>query len=391
MFYGLLDLSFWQYVIVFFILTHITFIAITLYLHRCQAHRAIELHPIFSHFCRFWLWLTTGMVTDEWVAVHRKHHAYSDKRGDPHSPKVFGIKTVFFQGAELYRSAAKDKDMVKKFSQGTPNDWLERNVYRRFPYLGIGILFIIDIVLLGIPGITFWALQMMWTPLCAAGIVNGIGHYWGYRNYECSDAARNIIPLGILLAGEELHNNHHTYGTSAKFSLKWWELDIGWQYIKFLTLCRLAKIRRVAPKLQLIANKSTIDLETLKTIINNRFQVITHYGKEVMLPMLASEKLKASVASQKLLKRGRKLLLRDNSLIDSKGILYLTELLAQRENLRKAYDFRQRLQAIWQQTSATQYELIAALQEWCKQAEASGIEALQQFAIRLKGYSVALT
>ena len=232
--YGLLNLSFWGYVVALLILTHITIVGVTVYLHRSQAHRALELHPAISHFFRFWIWLTTGMETKKWVSIHRKHHAKCETEEDPHSPQTRGIKKVFFEGAELYRAEAKNQDTMTRYGQGTPDDWLERHVYTQHSAAGVALMFVIDIVLFGIPGITIWALQMLWIPLFAAGVVNGIGHYWGYRNFECPDASRNILSLGAFIGGEELHNNHHTFPTSAKFSVKWWEFDLGWVYIRFI-------------------------------------------------------------------------------------------------------------------------------------------------------------
>lgn len=290
MIYGVLNLSFWGYVIATIVLTQITIAAVTIYLHRYQTHRALTLHPVVSHFFRLWLWLTTGMVTAEWVAIHRKHHATTDVEGDPHSPKVLGIKKVFWQGAELYREASKDRGMIKKYSHGTPNDWVERNVYSRFSSKGILIMLLADLLLFGIPGLTIWAIQMMWIPLHAAGVVNGIGHYWGYRNFECPDAATNIFPWGFWIGGEELHNNHHTFASSAKFSVKWWEFDIGWMYIRLLSFLKLAKVKKLPPKLAMEEGKLHVDLETVKAVVSNRFQVMSYYYKHVVRPILKMEK-----------------------------------------------------------------------------------------------------
>jgi len=233
---GLLQLPWWGYIVLILTLTQITVLGVTIYLHRCQAHRALELHPIVSHFFRFWLWLTTGMVTKEWTAIHRKHHAKVETKDDPHSPVALTIKKVFFEGAELYRKEAKNKETMERYGEGTPDDWIEKNLYSRHSALGISLMLVIDLVLFGAMGLTVWALQMAWIPLFAAGVVNGIGHYWGYRNFECKDASRNIIPFGLFIGGEELHNNHHAFATSAKFSSKWWEWDTGWFLIRALQL-----------------------------------------------------------------------------------------------------------------------------------------------------------
>ena len=244
---GILDMPWWGYVIATFAMTHVTIAAVTIYLHRHSAHRALDLHPIVSHFFRFWLWLTTGMVTKEWTAIHRKHHAKVETIEDPHSPIALGIKKVLLEGSELYRAESKNMETMEKYGKGTPDDWIERNLYTRHSWQGVGVMMIIDLVLFGPIGLTIWAIQMLWIPINAAGIINGVGHYWGYRNYTCEDASTNIVPWGILIGGEELHNNHHAYGTSAKFSAKWYEFDLGWLYIRTLETIGLARVRRVAP------------------------------------------------------------------------------------------------------------------------------------------------
>ncbi|KTD07403.1 transposase [Legionella jamestowniensis] len=387
MIYGVLNLSFWGYVLATIILTQITIAAVTIYLHRHQTHRALTLHPIISHFFRFWLWLTTGMVTAEWVAIHRKHHATTDIEGDPHSPKVLGLKKVFWQGAELYKEASKDKEMIAKYSHGTPNDWIERNVYSRFSSRGILLMFLVDLFLFGLPGITVWALQMMWIPLHAAGVVNGIGHHWGYRNFECPDAATNIFPFGFWIGGEELHNNHHTFASSAKFSVKWWEFDIGWLYIRCLCFLKLAKVKKLPPKLAREEGKLHVDLETVRAVVSNRFHVMSQYYKRVVRPIIKDEKRSVAQASDKhLLQRAGRLLRLQDSLLTPRAKAGLQALLASREQLRVVYSFRQSLQNIWLKTASSQKELVEALQQWCKQAEESGLEVLHQFAQQLKGY-----
>lgn len=384
--FGILDLPWWGYIVVLLTLTQLTILSVTIYLHRCQAHRALELHPIVSHFFRFWLWMTTGMITKAWTAIHRKHHAKVETDEDPHSPITKGIKIVFFEGAELYRKEAKNLETLEKYGQGTPDDWIERHLYSRWSALGISLMLIINLVLFGAIGLTIWALQMAWIPFFAAGVVNGIGHYWGYRNFECKDASRNIIPLGLFIGGEELHNNHHAYGTSAKFSAKWWEFDLGWGVIRSLQALRLATPKRVLPKLTVQPTKTAVDTDTLKAIITYRFQVMARYTREVILPALKEEKKRASKTSGMLLSRARTVLIRDSSIMKASQKMRLASVLDNFQSLRVVYQFRIGLQEIWNRSAASQKELLEALQEWCQQAEATGIDALCRFAHRLKTY-----
>lgn len=388
MVFGYLNLSFWGYVLAIMILTQITIAAVTIYLHRHQTHKALTLHPIVSHFFRFWLWLTTGMVTADWVAIHRKHHATTDVEGDPHSPVVLGIKKVFWEGAELYRAARKDKEMVAKYSHGTPKDWLERNLYSRHSAKGVTLMLLLDLFFFGVPGLTVWAIQMIWIPFHAAGVVNGIGHYWGYRNYECPDAATNIIPWGFWIGGEELHNNHHTFASSAKFSVKWWEFDIGWMYIRILSFFRLAKVKKLPPKLARDEGKLHVDIDTVKAVISNRFQVMSNYYKSVIRPILQYEKNNSieTKEDKKLFQRAGRLLRREDRLLNTKAKTRLQRLLDAREQLRVVYSYKQSLQNVWLKTASSQKELIEALQQWCRQAEESGLDVLRQFAQQLKGY-----
>ncbi|KTD64659.1 DesA family fatty acid desaturase [Legionella spiritensis] len=388
MLYGVLNLSFWGYVLATLVLTQITIAAVTIYLHRNQTHRALTLHPVISHFFRFWLWLTTGMVTAQWVAIHRKHHATTDVEGDPHSPKVLGLKKVFWQGAELYKAAAGDREMIEKYSHGTPTDWIERNLYSRFSARGILLMFLADLVLFGIPGITIWAIQMMWIPVHAAGVVNGIGHHWGYRNFECPDAATNIIPWGFWIGGEELHNNHHTFASSAKFSVKWWEFDLGWFYIRCLSFLGLAKVKKLPPRLAMEEGKLHVDLDTVRAVVSNRFQVMSYYYKRVVRPILKIEKQTAieTSADKKLFQRAGRLLRLQENLLSPRAKSRLHALLASREKLRVVYHYRQSLQNIWLKTATSQKELVEALQNWCKQAEESGLDVLKQFAQQVKGF-----
>ncbi|HLF66291.1 MAG TPA: fatty acid desaturase, partial [Gammaproteobacteria bacterium] len=385
-----LDLPWWAYIVVALVLTHITTLCITLFFHRAQAHRALDLHPIVSHFCRFWLWFTTSMVTKRWVAVHRKHHAYCETENDPHSPHVYGIKQVFWLGAELYGMESKNKETLERFGAGTPDDWLERNLYTPRDMWGIIILLALELLLFGVPGLAIWSVQMMWSPMAAAGVVNGIGHFWGYRNFECKDASTNVSPLGILLCGEELHNNHHTYGTSAKFSVRWFEFDLGWVYIKLLSYLKLAKPKRIPPTPHLLQYKDNIDLDTVKAVFLNRFEVMAHYAREVIAPVWSQERNHSLKTLHKDLgRRIKRLLIREQSLVDAATQQRLAEALSLSPSLQVVYEFRNRFQAIWEQTSASQKELLDALQAWCKEAEATGIEALKNFAQSLQRYTLA--
>lgn len=388
MIFGLLNLSVWGDIGVTLVLTQITIACVTIYLHRCQAHRALELHPMISHFFRFWLWMTTGMVTKEWVAIHRKHHANTDVEGDPHSPKVYGIRKVFWEGAELYRAAAKDSKMVEKYSHGTPNDWVERHVYSRYPIGGVSIMLILNLILFGAPGLTMWAVQMLWIPVHAAGVINGIGHYFGYRTFQSQDVSTNIVPWGIWVGGEELHNNHHAFASSAKFSIRWWEFDIGWFYIRCLSFLGLAKVKKVAPKLVRDKNKNQIDLDTVKAVIANRFQVMSEYYRRVIRPVVNLEKQTPAIEAdyKRLLKSAGRLLVCSERSLSQVASERLQLILARFERLKLVYQHGKGLQNIWLKTARSQKEIVDALQQWCKQAEASGLEVLQEFSQRMKQY-----
>lgn len=387
---GLLNLSFWQYVVVTLILTHITIASVTIFLHRHQAHRALTLHPVVSHLFRFWLWLTTGMVTREWVAVHRKHHAKCETPDDPHSPIVYGIWRVLFRGVGLYRTAALDPAVSAQFGKGTPDDWLERKVYSRFRFTGVFVMLGIDLVLFGVPGLFMWLVQMVWIPFWAAGVINGVGHYWGYRNFETADASRNIAPIGILIGGEEFHNNHHAYGYSAKLANKWWELDIGWVYIRLLEMLGLASVRRVSPKTTFAPGKDGIDLDTLRAIVANRFHVLKLYAGSVIAPVLrgdASEET-AAVPPNELARVHRLVISGDEAFADPRTRQWLDVALECNQTLRTVYEFKARLASLWaQQAGKTDSDRLKRLQAWCAEAEASGIRVLREFAQRLQGYS----
>lgn len=383
---GLLNLSLWGYTGAALVLTHVTIVAVTVYLHRHQAHRALELHPVISHFFRFWLWLTTGMKTREWVAIHRKHHAKCETEEDPHSPQVLGLNKVLWQGAELYRKEATNSATLEKYGSGTPDDWMERRVYSRFPFLGIVLMFLLDLVLFGIAGITVWAVQMVWIPFWAAGVINGIGHYRGYRNYECRDAATNIIPWGIIVGGEELHNNHHTYASSARLSSKWWEFDIGWMYIRSLELVGLARVKRVAPRPVTDPVKVTIDKDTLQAVVRNRFQVMARYCKEVLSPVVKEELRRANMPGKKLIRRSQKILVREDALLSETARRQRESVLGYSENIHLTYQFKRQLESIW--NSGNSEHSLEALRQWCKDAEAAGIQALRDFARQIRGYTV---
>jgi stearoyl-CoA desaturase (Delta-9 desaturase) len=387
---GLLNLSWWQIVVFTLVMTHITIIGVTVYLHRCQAHRALELHPVVSHFFRFWLWMTTGMLTGQWAAIHRKHHAKCETEEDPHSPQTRGIWKVLLQGAELYRSEAKNEETLRRFSHGTPDDWMERNVYTRYPILGISIMMVIDVALFGFVGLSVWAVQMIWIPFWAAGVVNGLAHWWGYRNFNSADASTNIFPLGILIGGEELHNNHHTYATSAKLSNKWYEFDIGWMYIRIMSAFKLAKVKKIAPTPRLSASKSVLDHDTLQAVLSNRYEVMARYGKAVKRAYRQEmSKLKDAGAREKyqVMHGARKWVHKDEAGLDEPQRKQLPELLSDNHKLRTYIELRQDLSAMWDRSNASREQLLVQLQDWCHRAEQSGIKALQDFALRLRRYA----
>ncbi len=384
--YGVLDLSFWGYAAAALIMVQVTMMAVTLYLHRDQAHRALELHPALRHFFRFWIWCTSGMMTREWVAVHRKHHAFCEREGDPHSPQVFGLKKVLLEGAELYKEEAKKPETLAKFGRGTPDDWIERNVYSRFTFGGIVLMVFADLLLFGVPGIIIIAVQMVAMPLFAAGVINGLGHHSGYRNFECDDAATNLLPWGVFVGGEELHNNHHAFPTSAKFSVRRWEFDIGWMYICIFRALGLAKVRKVAPRPQFAREPArNVDLDNVKAIIVNRMHVLRDYSRQVTLPVLHRERSLAA-AGNRALKRAKTLLIRQPALLDEAARRRLTALLSDHAALRTVHEFRERLTELWNGANVGNDRLLAQLKDWCAEAEASGIKVLEDFAARLRSY-----
>ena len=386
---GVLGLAWWQVILAALILTHITIAAVTIFLHRSQAHRALDLHPVVSHFFRAWLWLTTGMQTKEWVAIHRKHHARCETPDDPHSPQTRGLRKVLWQGAELYMDEANNKETLARFGHGTPNDWLERNVYSRFTWHGCGLMLGADLILFGAAGIAVWAVQMIWIPFFAAGVINGIAHYWGYRNFEAPDASTNISPWGIVIGGEELHNNHHTYPTSAKLSSKWFEFDLGWTYIRVLSALGLAKVLRVAPVPKVAAPRAGIDVQTLQAVIANRYDLLSRYASGLRstlneelrrLSLPAAEKQRFAALRRWLRKA-------DVAAIPPAQQQTLRELLGRSGAMRTLVDMRAELAAIWERGTASREQMVANLQDWIARAEASGIRALQEAALRIRSYA----
>jgi len=384
---GLFNLSAWQIVLVTLVMVQVTIAAVTLYLHRSQAHRGLVLHPVVSHFFRLWLWLSTGMVTKEWVAIHRKHHAKCETPEDPHSPQIDGIKKVLWDGAALYRKEANKPETMERYGHGTPDDWIERNVYSRFNARGIFVMLLINFLLFGVIGVSIWAVQMLWIPFHAAGVINGLGHYWGYRNYETTDAATNLTPIAFWIGGEELHNNHHAFPSSAKFSTKWWEFDIGWMYIKILSFLGLAKVKKVAPKPHLDDARDKIDLDTIKAVFANRLHVMANYAKQVTLPVLREQTSADNICSTTL-KKAKALLIREQSLLDDRSLRELTKVLSQNQQLQTIYNFRLQLQQVWGRASASHEALVQGLKEWCAQAESTGIKVLEDFARSLRRYSL---
>ncbi len=387
MFNGLVNLPWWGYIVVALVFTHITIAAVTIFLHRGQAHRALDLHPIISHFFRFWLWLSTGMVTKEWAAIHRKHHAACETVDDPHSPQILGIKKVFWEGAELYRKESKNLETIEKYGKGTPDDWIERHVYTPYSARGIALMAAINILLFGPLGLTIWAVQMAWIPVTAAGIINGIGHYWGYRNFSADDASTNISPWGIIIGGEELHNNHHAYPTSAKLSSKWFEFDIGWLYIRTFEILGLATVKRVAPKVKLDLAKTSCDAETVQAVITHRYEVMGKYVKSLKQIMGEEiQRLRAQGVHFDVITFRRWLHLGETEL-KAPEQAELKQALSASKVLATIYAMRQELAALWGRSTLTQEQLVKQLDDWGKRAESSGIEALQQFSQRLRCYA----
>ncbi|MEE4184454.1 MAG: fatty acid desaturase [Gammaproteobacteria bacterium] len=382
---GLLNLNAWQLVAVAIGFIQFTMMAVTLYLHRDQAHRAINLHPALRQVFRFWLWFATGMHTNEWVAVHRKHHAMCEREGDPHSPQVFGLRKVLLEGAELYKAETQNRDTIDKYARGTPDDWIQRHLYWRYPNLGITLFVLMCIMLFGAPGIIVLGVQLISIPVFAAGVINGLGHHTGYRNFETADAATNLVPWGLWIGGEELHNNHHAFPTSAKFSVRPWEFDIGWMYIVLFRAVGLCEVRRLAPKPGMRTNPR-IDLQTLQAVLVNRMHVLRDYTRTVTLAEFHEERRRLAASGNALLQRARKLLVRRPERLDPEALSRLDELLAKNARLRQVHEFREQLVGIWEQANVSNEHLLEQLKAWCAEAEASGIRSLEEFSARLRAY-----
>ena len=383
--HGLWNLAWWQIVLYTLVTTHLTIMGVTIFLHRAQSHRALELGPIPSHFFRFWLWLGTGMVTKEFVAIHRKHHAKVETEEDPHSPQTRGLKKLLLEGTELYRAESKNMETMAKYGYGTPDDWIERNLYTRYSWQGVGLMLILNLALFGAIGLAVWAVQMAWIPVMATGVINGIGHYWGYRNFESADASTNVSIWGIIIGGEELHNNHHTYPTSARFSVKPYEFDIGWMYISLMQKIGWAKVKKTPPKLQLGAIKPVADEKTLEALITNRYEVMAGYAREMRRVCKAEiESIKAKQGDLSLLKTAKRWLHRDEEKVPAMALPQLAQARAAHPVLDKMVTMREELRQMWLNTSHSREQLAADLQAWCRRAEESGIAQLQQFSMRLR-------
>lgn len=385
---GLTGWSWGQIALYFVVVTQLTILSVTLYLHRSQAHRGVDFHPLLAHVFRFWSWLTTSMITREWAAIHRKHHAKCETPEDPHSPQVYGIGVVMSRGVELYRAAREDRESIEKYGKGCPNDWIERNLYTRHASLGLPLMLIINVALFGVIGLAVWALQMIWIPFWAAGVINGLGHWWGYRNFETDDTSTNLTPWAFFVGGEELHNNHHAFPSSSRFALRRFEFDIGWVVIRGLQAVGLAKVKRVAPQLDIRPNIELPDTDTLRAVLVHRFQVMSDYFRGVIAPTLRAEAQQAGDSLRALPRRMRKALVNGGRWLDDDASQRLRAFIAQRPNLATVYEYRQRLRAVYERTGQSSDAMLESLRQWCVEAEASGIEALAQFADRLKGYAL---
>ncbi len=388
---GLLDASIWQIVAFTLVATHITIAGVTIYLHRYQAHRALDLHPVVSHFFRFWLWLTTGMVTREWAAIHRKHHAKCEGSEDPHSPVRFGLRKVLLEGAELYRAEAANRETIEKYSHGTPDDWIERRLYSRFPYMGVLVMLAINVALFGVIGLSVFGVQMLWIPVLAAGVINGLGHARGYRSFDCPDASTNIVPWGILIGGEELHNNHHAFPTSARLSNKWYEFDIGWLYIRILSMLGLARVKKIAPTPRLAEVRSSIDLDALHAVIAHRYDVMQQFARSLRRACVeeAHRLSRLRQPEWRLLKAARHWLPLEAGRGAEAQRADLQQVLAVSERLSVLVEMRRELGAIWERSNRSGEQLVGMLQQWCQRADESGIPALKAMSLRIRSYAAA--
>ena len=388
--HGTWHLAWWQIILFTLALTHITMISVTVFLHRHQAHRALDLHPAVAHFFRLWLWLTTGQVTKEWAAIHRKHHAKCEQADDPHSPQVYGIRKVLLEGAELYRAESRNKETMSRYGHGTPDDWIERNLYTRFSWQGVGLMLVIDLTLFGALGLTVWAVQMAWTPITAAGIINGAAHYWGYRNFESPDASTNISPWGIIIAGEELHNNHHTYPTSAKLSVKPYEFDIGWMYITILRFAGLAHVKKTPPKAAYGDVRPVADEKTLEALIANRYEIMAGFAKQMQATVRQElAEMKARSADTAAIKAAKLWAHRDAEKIPASAVPQLALARAASPVLDKMVTMREELRQLWLNTAVSREQLTSDLAAWCHRAEESGIATLRDFSFKLRSARLA--
>ncbi|WP_421568270.1 DesA family fatty acid desaturase [Stenotrophomonas sp. PD6] len=386
---GVVGLGWWGMGLVLLVFTQLTIFAVTLYLHRSQAHRGVDFHPVIAHFFRFWTWLTTSMITKEWVAIHRKHHAKVETEEDPHSPVTKGISTVFWRGVELYREARGMRADIEQYGRGAPDDWIERHLYTPHANLGPVALLVVNLLLFGLPGVALWAIQMAWIPFWAAGVVNGLGHWWGYRNFESADTSTNLTPWAFWIGGEELHNNHHAFPSSARFSMRRWEFDIGWTAIRGLQAVGLAKVLRVAPSMDVRPNIAVPDAETLKALLSHRFQAMTDYQRNVFVPALREEAAMAGAKLRQLLpRRMQRGLVNDGRWLKPDCRAELSTWVEQRPRIRVLVEHRARLAALLEARGNDAAERLKLLQAWCHEAEASGIAALQNYAARLKGYAL---
>ena len=385
---GLIDFTWVGYLVYTLVVTHISIVAITLYLHRGVCHSAIEIKPILSHFFRFWLWLTTSMRTADWVAVHRKHHAKCETIDDPHSPAYYGIDTVLLRGADLYHEEKNNPETLEKYSQNCPTDWVEENIYTGKNNIGILLLFIFNIIMFGVVGIIIWAVQMAWTPIFAAGGINGAGHYWGYRNYDTSDDSTNMGPLGLIIGGEELHNNHHAFPTAAKFSLKPWEFDIGWMYIQIFSFLGQVKVKRLAPKTVVDNPSEVLDPETGYALLKSKLTVITNYTKTVLAPLMKHESRNATAELKRLLNKSQSSLVREPHRITNQENNSLDIIFDKCYKLKIAYDLKNKLFNILHSRNLQHDKFIDTINEWCEEAKSAGIESLVDFSVSLRGYKV---
>ncbi len=386
---GLLQLGWWEMLLYLLIATQVTIFTVTLYLHRSQAHRGVDFHPVVAHFFRFWSWLTTSMITKEWAAIHRKHHAKCETEDDPHSPMHKGIGTVFWRGADLYSAARLNREDIEQYGKGCPDDWIERRLYTRFANAGVALLLALSFVLFGFKGVAAWAIQMAWIPFWAAGVINGLGHWWGYRNFETTDTATNLTPWAVWVGGEELHNNHHAFPSSAKFALRRFEFDIGWAAIRLLAALRLARVLRVAPTLRLRPNIHIPDAETLKALLAHRFQAMTDYQRNVLAPALREEAAAAGAKLRALLPRKlRKAMADDGRWLQPDARAQLQAWVEARPRIRGLLEQRRRLAEVLESRGHDAAERLRRRQAWCAEAEASGVRALQEYAARLRGYAL---